>query len=453
MGLETSPLKPEVDAILAESNTQQIYGWRVEFKANDQIVKPLRTLNLDINREYDLNYTDEVVVEILIGMGTFITDLLPYRKDIVATLYKEPLNAISGQELESADVESVQLTATLIDNEDIVKVSKTRLTQDKETADLAALMNVRFQLTDPIIGQARMTTVGGVYRKSSSYDVLRFLMTTVLKNIQDDDSVRIKGVEMYPASSKEDQANIVIPPMNLVELPDYLHERVAGIYNAGLGHYIQKTAWYIYPLFDVTRYENDVKGLTIINIEKNKLPTAEKTYRTTANQVIVLSTNGAKHIDDSETKQLNDGNGVRFVNADTLFNGAVQTTGNKALALRKDNTSEFITQERKNGYNNLRMSDKRLTNNKFLELSKLARRQGSFLIVTWDNSDPDLLFPGMATKYMYEENGEIKELHGVLHGAHTYAQPATPVMTTRRHYSTTLLKLFIENADEETSDE
>ena len=446
MDITTSALMAEVEAIIGAPERPPIYGWRVEFKVGDDVVTPLRINTIDLVRLYDEHYADLIFMEVFMGPGTFAHDLFPYRHNLVVTLYKDPLTVVAGESSPNEDTLHQEFTATLISNNDLVKQAEDLLLQNKEVADLTGLAKFKFQLTDPVLEQARLTSVGSTFRNQTTHDVLRYLMTETLQKIQSDETLNVVGVDMYPASNPTPQPSVVIPPMSLIEVPEYLHERVSGIYNAGLGHYLQHNHWYVYPLFDITRFENDSKGLTIVKVPKNRFPAMERTYRTTANQLIILATGDSLHQDDSESKQLNEGNGVRFANAGHMFHDFVKVEGNKATALRAENNNEFVTQPRPNERNNIRMSDRRITSNKFYELSKLARRQCTFLTVVWENSDPDLIFPGMPVKYMYLEAGEVVEIHGIVHRTQSYIESPNPPLTVRRHMCTTAIRICIQRS-------
>lgn len=448
MDVAETQMDSEIQAVFQQTTRLPLFGWRLEITAGDKTVNPDRILSLDIVRDYDINFADKLVCKILIGAGTYTSDIVPYRNNLTGMLYQEPLNT-QGESIEGADTWSQEVMITLVDNTDPNKALTTNVLQNKESADRTSFVEVELQLSDIVLEVARMISVGGVYRDTSVQDLVKYLMTYYLKELRVDESMAVTGVKMYPASNQAPIANIVLPHgMEFVQIPDFLHERVAGIYSTGLGHYLQDNLWHIYPLYDTTRYENDLRGLTIINLPANRYTKIERTYRTTANQVIVLASGEGATFDDSESRQLNQGNGVRFTNADAAMGGLATTEGNKSTALRAENNSEFVTTQRDSGRNNVRVSSTPITNNTFLEASKLARSQGSYAARVWENANPRLLFPGMPVRWMYMENGEWVEQHGVLLGAHYFVQAPPKPLTSKRHMCTATLRVFLERTSD-----
>lgn len=450
--LMQSGLMDEITAVLTQPTRPPIYGWYLEIQAGDQTVVPLRLMTKDLVRNYDSAYTDQVIVSVQIGAGTFAHDILPYRNNLTGTLYRQPLTAITGEVDLNATTDHQSVTITLLDGADEVKALKNNVLQSKQAGDMTRLLTVNMQLFDPVMSQLRQISCGGPYRNTCVQDLVKYLLSYYIQQIPSDDSTRAIGVRMHESVKTAPIPSTIIPHGTpLVDIPDFLHERVSGIYNAGLSSYMQGNVWHLNPLFDTSRYDAEPVGVTIINVPKNRFPHLERTYRTTARQVIILSTGDAEVFDDTEARQLNDGNGVRFASADRLFDQFSVVEGNKALALRAQNTNEYITQPRPDNKNNVRTSTNKVTNNLFLELSRQSRRQVSFLSCIWQNSDPDLILPAMPVRYMYLENGKLVELHGVIQSTHTYDQAAEPALMTRRHISTTTVRMCLARASENES--
>ncbi len=264
-----------------------------------------------------------------------------------------------------------------------------------------------------------------------------------------DKARKVKGVDMVTASNKKARDHIIIPHgLPLVSLPEYIQKRCGGIYSAGLGYYLFNDYWYIYPCFDVTRFNKAQKTLTVINVPSNRFPGIERTYRKDGNNLVIIATGEVKFRDDSNTQQLNSGNGVRFTDAGNLLKGFVKTAGNKTIASRASNNSEVISVERENGNNNVQLSDKAINSNPYVEYSKLARRQGSVISFVWENSNPILLFPGMPVRVMYLDGGDIKEVYGVSLKAHDYTHARDEGMVSKRYLTHTMLSVFVKPIEE-----
>lgn len=444
MALDDSTLMQEVVKITTDGPNPVHYSWRAQIHANGEIIDPLKLLSIDINRDYLDSYGDYILIEVAIGAGTFNFDIFPYKNDLTVTLIREPLGEISEATDLTEDINSQELSATLMDASSAVLEGNSLATQDKEAANLTNILYVKFQLVDLALEQIRMQSVGGIFHATPPGEILRYLLTSISNQVEVDQENKVLGVDLYEPSNTTPVTQAVIPHgTRFTDIADVINAKAAGIYNTGMGFYLQKHLWYIYPLYDLTRFDKALKTITLINIPKDRYPQAERTFRRTQNQLIVMVTGETKHADASESSQLNLGNGIRFVDAGKLLESFATVKDNKATALRVKNVNEFVTQKRDNGLNNVQMSDSRITTNNFVELGKLAARAGSAVQVVWQNSDPGAITPGMPAKYIYLVDDQPVEVTGVVLKAHHYVQTDQPGLTSKRHITNSALLLFI----------
>jgi hypothetical protein len=62
----------------------------------------------------------------------------------------------------------------------------------------------------------------------------------------------------------------------------------------------------------------------------------------------------------------------------------------------------------------------------------------------WENSQPDLIYPGMQVKILYMEDGEVKELFGVALKAHHYIQLRGQGATATRYICQSAVAVFVQ---------
>jgi hypothetical protein len=315
----------------------------------------------------------------------------------------------------------------------------------REQGDISDMMTVKFQLIDQALEQIRMMSVGGLFRDTPPGELLRYLLTELSKDVKVDESNRVQGVQMVEAHNPEPQKHLVLPHgLPFVELPDFIAKRCAAFYRAGLGVYLQNHVWYVYPLYDSSRFDNEVKTLTLINIPSLAMPATERTFRLTPNQVFALVTGEVRYRDPSEQRQLNQGNGVRFTDARNVMNGFSESQGGRTQVLRAANNHEYVSQERKSGLNNVHVSSTAITGNVFHELSKMAARSGAILECIWNSSDPSKIFPGMPARYIYEVQGQVYEGKGTVLQAHHFVAMHGQGFSSRRHDTHTRLVVHLE---------
>jgi hypothetical protein len=78
-----------------------------------------------------------------------------------------------------------------------------------------------------------------------------------------------------------------------------------------------------------------------------------------------------------------------------------------------------------------------------VQYSKLAARDGSVIMMEWENSEPDLLIPGMPVKILYLEEDNLRETYGTLVKAHTFVGLKGKGFTANRYSTNTVLAVFV----------
>lgn len=448
MAFEDTSLMREVEAVLANPQTLASHHWRAELKVRGQRdpIQVLKLLSIDNLRDYTNGFTDELGVVVVIGGGTFAYDVYPKRNDLEMTLFRDPIGEVQDLVDLSRDIESQSFKAVLVDDKSDAMTAQMRHLQSKFTGDITELKFVAFQLIDRTVEQIRMKTMGQAFQNTTAAEALRYLLTLHSKDIDIDESGQVVGVDMYPPHNTEPQKNIVIPHgLAFCDLKSFITQKVAGIYNSGCGFYFQKNTWFVYPLYDLTRFEKDTKTVTFINVPKNKYPGIERTFRKTGNQLIALVTGNVQHYDPTNQRQLVEGNGIRFTDARNVISGFSATTNNRTMLLRANNNNEYLSENRPDGLNNIQLSPNRITSNTFNELSRMASRNGCYVEIVWENSDPGAITPGKPVRFMYCVKDEVFETIGVIQQIHNHTSNSQPGFANARHITNSAILLFLKN--------
>lgn len=445
MAIENTSLYEELQRIVTGGQLPVHAFWSCEIKAGEQVLVPHQVLSIDIIREYDKTYSDLVFLELAIMRGVYIHQIVPFKDDLIVTLKRNPIVEVGDEENFDEDVQLLTMRAFLIDQSDPVMENRQEIDQSPDLANHAGLMQVKFQLVDLALEQLRMKTIGGIFREQVPADVLKALLGYSASTIDVDQGARVRGVDMAPPSNTTVRDHVIIPHGTpLMQLPAYIQDHAGGIYSAGCRHYLQGGIWYVYPEFDVTRFDSTPRSMSIVNVPPNKYPGIERTYSYEGGKLVVLSTGPVKVHDDSESLQLNQGNGVRFASADRIMEGFTETVNNITTASRAENTAEFLARGRKTGLNHVTFSSDRILSNSFRETSKLARRLVAHMEVVWENSNGELIYPGMPVRVLYTVNEDVAEVYGVVLRAHTHIRALGRGTAIGRHRSDTHLTLLIE---------
>jgi len=449
MEIENSSLYREIQAVLNSPNKPVHFQWKAEIHVNGVTYHPLKVLSIDFAEDYETKYADEIIITLAISGGTYAKRIYPFKDKVDITLFRNPLQETAAVYDTEAGLSSERYAATLIDTGNPIVEGNGSNTPTEESLNLTNIFEISFQLVNKALEQMRMLSVGGVYRNTTTENVVKTILTNESKKVVVDGVRRPVGVDMFPASNMKVRDHVIIPQgTKLVSLPEYVQSKCGGVYSSGLGYYFKKDHWYIYPCYDTTRFNKAPNTLTIINVPRNKLPDVERTYRQDGKNIVIIATGDVKLRDDSESQQLNQGNGVRFADADTFMNGFSKTVNNKTVINRGKNNSEVIAASRASGNNNVHVSNNPINSNPFVEYSKLARRQGNFISLVWENSSPALILPGMMVRVLYMDSEGINDVYGVLLKAHHYAQTKGTGMTDMRYVTRSALSIFTQQIKE-----
>lgn len=446
MALQDTALFREIRAIAASEAKPVFSRWECIIHAGGKDVVPLFILDLDIERNYIENYCDALSIEVAVSHGSFNYDVVPNKSTLEVTLRRLAMSESQQPTLDTEyPAESYRYRATLYDNQSDMLASNSPIVQDRQLADRGDFKNVKMQLLDPVIEKLRMQSVGGIFRKTTGINLVRALLGKYSKLAGAEAATRIQGVTIAAGWNTEIRDHIAVPHLTKLTLaPTLINTICGGLYAAGFGYYLQKQQWYLFAPYDVKGYAKSQRSLTILNVPANRMAMPERSYRETPTQVFVACTGEVKHQDVSEQDQLNRGNGVRFIDAKRIMEGFATVDGNKATVSRASNATEIVGEKRDTGLNFAPESDKRITANPLTELSKLALRSGSYIQLTWENGNPDILYPGMMVKFMYLQNSTPKELFGVLIGVQAHIAATNRSPTNRRFATNVALTVFLE---------
>jgi hypothetical protein len=459
MALEDTALWSEVQAVLYGTTQYRYYHWTIEVVANGVTYTSSKVVSIDLERQYDKNYSDKVMVIATFPKGTYQHLIVPFKDNLLCTLKGTPIGATSTQPDLSVPLPVQQMRGTLVDNASEIMEGNDPNVQDVTSANMIGVQYARIQLVDLTLEQVRMKGVGGIYRQTTPANVLKTVMVTSLKDLKLGADATPAGVDMVDPDNTTARDHVVIPhTTSFLDLPDNIHNNCGGVYSTGFGFYLQNAMWYVYPSYNIKRFDTAKKTITFINLPKNRFPESERTYRTTPNQTIVLVTGDTKSTDNTEGTILNKGNGVRYTDANTIVNGGFGTAQNNVFQVqRAKNNSEFNVEPRSTGLNNIPVSPDRATANGYTQMSKMALTGGRHMQITWENSNPALITPGMPCKYVYTVNDQTLEAEGVVLGSHTFITMQGKGLADSRHLSKTVVTLFIDKstpwaANEPTAD-
>lgn len=446
MEISSNPLMAAAQQILFFSPLPPTPNFTAALRVNNKPIPILKVLAIDLVRDYTNYYTDQVVLQCEMESGTFMYDVYPYKSNIKVVLnctYTLPPS--SPYKLENRSL-STEYIGILIDSGDASLEGANQATQTKEDMNILATKTVRFQLVDSVSEELRLKSLGTIGFKTSPGIALKTILTETSKHLQSTVDNAILGVDMVDPDNNELRDHISIPHgTRLVDLADFLQHRCGGIYNSGIGVYLQSGMWYVWPEYRLDRFKTTPKSLIVYNLPADKFPQTNITYRWDGQTVKIVATGEVQHTDDSEEQLVNQGSGVRFNDARSIMEGFATTANNNIATIqRATNTNEYKVEDRENQLNNVVQSPTKITENVYVEYSRLARRMGCFVTLVWENSNPSLIYPGMPVQLVYTKMNQVITVEGCVAATHHYYQAAAKGMIDLSHVCNSSLVLWVD---------
>ncbi len=446
MALEKTLIVKEIRSIIESGAKKVFYKIEAEIISPKGIVKAVRTAEGSLYRSYDTEYGDWWQIGLWIPEGVFGTDILPYEDNLKVRIIRTPLLESGTSADTNLSRETQVYYANIIhDAETQNKIRKeSPANMDAKGADLSNLMTVYFELRDGVIEELRMRDIGWVYLNRIPIMTVRTILGKESKKIQGGFN-SVRGVDIVKPYIDTVRKVLMIPPgIPCIEMPRYVQEHCGGLYPSGIGYYLQNGMWYLYPLFDTSRFNKCYRTLTIINVPKNKYPGIERTFRDTKNQLIVISTGEHRQFDDSEKLQQLEGVGARFMDAGNIVEGYGKYVNGEYVIERVKNNHEFLATTRRNGLNYAPVHPARSSGNPVNQYTELARRNGTHMQFGWENATDSAIYPGMPVKCVFETNGDNTDVvEGVVLNVEYHYSSQLANMVQERHSCNAVITVFV----------
>lgn len=426
LAIEETPIWSDVKEILDSELKPIDEELKINIHTEKEDFTIINLLSLDIARNYNGNIGDVIFIEFVLGLGDYIYRLLPNIENLEVSIKTTKLTPVSGQKKTNTII-TVERYKALFNYKSNPNFSIGELKRiDPESLNKADLVTVKLQLLDRSVETLRIKQVRGTYKNVTQHQLMHSLISGESKQIRIDGKPCLDALDIKDPSNTEIRKHTIIQDgVNLSSLPTYLQEKEGGVYNAGLGTYIQrydgKKTMFVYPLYDVNRFDSkDIRCIFYI-IPKSKLPGVEKTILRKGDTYHILITNDIKLKDAAETDLMDSGVGFRMSDAKAYMKKPVQITEDGPVALRSNLNYEVALFDRADGLNYAPTAIDHISSNPFNKYSQIILKSLSRIDMNWENSDTSVIYPGMPCLITMMDNGnKIVKLKGVIQATHSF---------------------------------
>ena len=422
------------------ARTPRPAAFRVEafVNSNGVLFESLKLIAEDGHRHFENGFADEIIVTLRFTLATFERYLWPNRQKLKVTIKATSIGESSDADNIGAPIIERQYDAVLVENRDY------NLQGMPNYDAQMGFVDAQFQLINPAVQQFRLMTGGSNFHQQNPGTVVKGLLTYLSKQLKVPNEYAIKGVEMWPPDNETVSKHVIIPATTPApDIPGYVQKYAGGLYNHGLGFYLHRHIWYVYPLYDHGRYERAKLTLDLFIVPHNRATGMNRTFQFKDSRLQVAITGDVRHKDSTDIQHLTTGNGVRFMKATPMFSEFAEVSGNRAYVDSSKTTAQFLINKRDNAHQAIKLSSNPITDNVAYEMSKLAARNGHLVMMVWENARPDLLIPGMPVKIYYGVESGYETLVGTLLNVTYVTQLDAPGTTGERYRTTCSLYVFV----------
>lgn len=416
----------------------------------DEDIEVAKVISLDVVRDYVTNIGDIRWIEFILPLGDYAKRLYPYANNLEFTIFKREVEENSGVVRYNKQKTFTRYKA-VFDPSLNPQVRGAEYDQvNIETLNRKDIVNVKLQLIQRALEPLRVKTTGGIYQSISHEKLLHAVLGNESSKVTVDGKKAVDGINMVKPDNTSVIKQVVIPDnLFITDLPTFLHTRMGGIYNAGIGTYLQtykdNTYWFIYPLYKPERFNENLPKMVFYAVPRNRYMNVERTYRVDNYVTHVAITGERRYSDSAEKEYMDSGVGFRMADARAFMKKPVEITEDGPVGKRSQLNHEVGVMDRADGLNFASPSSSGISGNPYVEYSKLLSKKGGQLLLEWQNSNPDLIYPGMPCKFFLTENDSIVEIKGVILFAHDTVMMDGVGVGSKFHVTNTILGIYTES--------
>lgn len=445
MDFDQSPLQPVVmDIVQHGGNTPSVHLSALVYYSETEYVEPYRVISEDRLADFTKDFSDGIVISMIIPAGSFVYKLVPNRSTLIVEVTRSVDTYMTDTSERSTETTVERFKATMVNMEDDLANQYSEHALAEFKLDMFDFRVARFQLLSEFVEKLRTVQIGTVHRYDSVADIIRTEMHKNLDKLEAKSG--FEGVTMSGTPKETIDTQVIIPQgTRLVDLPKYLQESERGVYGSGMSAFYRDGQYFVWPTYDLTRFNTSESKLTIINVPQTKYPGVERTYKHDGQHLTIVTTGETASGDASDINQMTQGNASRTASAGSLHNSAsFQYDKNKGIANAKDIISEIMGETRKDGIQQLQQGSRiKVTDNTLNELSRNAKNAGRAMQVIWENGYHEAIIPGMPCRLMYWDGTHVLTRDGVVIGVQSYTSPSSGNVFRGRLVTATAIYIFV----------
>ncbi len=447
--IKNHPLWEDFRSIFEKPETADNIHLTGEVHTVNEDVPIFKILQAENVRNYMKDTSEFFVVTAYMAAGDYLYRVYPYKDNLEVTI-KQMWMTTKG-ELDEDRPPKTNRYKAIFKPEMNPRGTNDPLSQRKiDDLNRLAPVTIVLELQDRREEALRSKTVSGIYHDLKMEDVIRAATYYEVQKVKVEGKTPLEVIDIVEPDNQQPYPHLLLPSNIFVEdLPGWLQEKAKGVYNAGIGSFFQdfedKPSWFVYPLYNDQRFDKAGKKLVVYDVPQDKMPGMDTTYRKEGDVLYVATTGNTGNLKTAHNRELSQGVGFRFADGESFMKKPVEITSDGVNAKRKRLNYEFANYDRKdqNPYSPTYQS----TSNPYFMMSKNIAYQMSLHVVTWETSNPDLIYPGMPCRFVYADKDEKVELDGTVVFCFTNTVIQGNPLEDRRHVRFSQIGLMLKRPD------
>lgn len=389
--------------------------------ANDDI-PIMKVLSIDTHDDYVANICSYIRIRFDLGFGDYVKRLYPARANLEVTIKKVPLDAVTSEVIKNTKPIIERYKAVIIPDENPQVSASDFERMSIQDLNISNMVTVTMQLLPLPVEALRLATVQDVYSNHTAKDIMAALMFDASSQVKMNGKTLVDGIDIVEPDNTKAIKTVVIPSGTMMSsLPTFMQNNY-GVYTGGIGTFLTKYKngyrWFIYPLYKSDRFNTKVPRAVFYALPKERFTGEVNTYEVNGNLSEILVVGNRSYRDQSDIDYMNDGVGFRMADASAFMRKPVKIEKGEVIANRSKLNHEVAHKGVASGVNYAPVSETRISNNPYMEYSKILMRGMGRVDITWHNANPDLIYPGMPCQFVWLEKNLPKKVNGVVLMAH-----------------------------------
>lgn len=417
-------IQAEVEKILKYNNPfKNNAKYEVIIHTEDDTIDVEFLESIDVMRNYNTNIADYINIRFKIILGTYAKRVYPYRDNLICSVRKSYTDDYDNA---TSNIYKMVIISDGGGMETSQNVKK--LTEDE--MNKSGVVTVEAQLYLREVEGLRSLHVDGIFKEITLKEVMQGLFAISAEKVQLDGENMQYRIDVAEPANQIQYKNLVLPTgLTLDALPSYLQGKDYGVYNGGIGTYIQNykgnNVVFIYPLYSTERYDNseDRDVLTIINTNTSLYDVVENNWCRTGNNVFLLAGSNTSSSDPGTNALINAGDALIMTPPEKFFTKNFEVGDDGVMLDTEQQLKGTTIKTRRDGIVKAKYVGPE--SNMYKQRTMAILQTLATYTIPWNFSNTDIIYPGMPCCYMFEDAtlGLVK-LYGTVQATYSrYSKP------------------------------